>query len=63
MLHSVDARGSQKEAGAVHWEARRDSSNVLTFCFPFPHSTAFHMLLVSKLLGLLKAIRTKAKKV
>lgn len=39
-----------------------DGSNVLTFCFPFPYSTAFHVLLVSKLLGLLKTIRTKAKK-
>lgn len=51
-LHSMDTRSSQKEVDAVHWEAGRDSSNVLTFCFPFPYSTAFHILLVSKLLDL-----------
>lgn len=62
MLHNVHARSSEQGDEAVHLEAGRDGSNVLTFCFPFPHSTAFHMLLVSKLLGLLKAIR-KAKKV
>lgn len=62
MLHNVHARSSEKEAEGVHWEAGRDGSNVPTFCFPFPYSTAFHMLLVSKLLGLLKTIRTKAKK-
>lgn len=62
MSHKVDARSSKKEVEDVHWEAGRDSSNVLTFCFPFPYSTAFHMLLVNKLPGLLEAFRTKTKK-
>lgn len=63
MSHKVDARSSKKEVEDVHWEAGRGSSNVVTFCFPFPYSTAFHMLLVNKLPGLLEAIRTKSKKV
>jgi len=36
-----DAKSSREEAGAVHQEAGRDSSNVPTFCF---HSSIFYCI-------------------